>query len=246
MVKDSITDHQALVWLQQHKDHCSKLMHWILELQEYDFEIIHRPRDLSTNVDALSCLPRKDAHEAPGYEYPLPATTAKGSVISDGSIKELSGMVKNTPLIGVKEILNTSLDTRLRQTELPRRSASILARSLINKKNSLSLNNVTLIMTQSSNTLQRHNCQVMKRKHSKLSLRPSSWKSKMASSIISGTLKTNTSKSSLSTKSHSPVNSKYKHFKNAMTAISQKVTLDSSKSTTKLENDTIGQINTLM
>lgn len=51
------TDHQALVWLQQHKDHRSKLARWAAKIQEYDFEIKHRPGISSANVDALSRLP---------------------------------------------------------------------------------------------------------------------------------------------------------------------------------------------
>ena len=55
-----LTDHNALVWLQNHKDQNSKLMRWFLELQEYDFVIEHRPGKQSQNVDALSRLPHND------------------------------------------------------------------------------------------------------------------------------------------------------------------------------------------
>jgi hypothetical protein len=50
------TDHKALVWLNKHKDQKSKLMRWLLKLQEYDYEIVHRSGKENGNTDALSCL----------------------------------------------------------------------------------------------------------------------------------------------------------------------------------------------
>ena len=47
------TDHQALVWLEKHKDEKSKLMRWFLRLQEYDFEIAYKMGKENVNADAL-------------------------------------------------------------------------------------------------------------------------------------------------------------------------------------------------
>lgn len=49
-----ITDHSALKWLKNVKEPTSRLMRWCLKLQDYDFDIIHRPGKDHLNADALS------------------------------------------------------------------------------------------------------------------------------------------------------------------------------------------------
>ncbi|XP_051156206.1 uncharacterized protein LOC127278513 [Leptopilina boulardi] len=51
-----VTDHRALVWLNQLKDPTinSRLARWKIKLQDYDCEIIHRPGRVNSNADALS------------------------------------------------------------------------------------------------------------------------------------------------------------------------------------------------
>ena len=51
------TDHNALRWLFQHKDPNSKLTRMILSLQEFSFDIVHRPGPQNANADALSRIP---------------------------------------------------------------------------------------------------------------------------------------------------------------------------------------------
>ena len=51
------SDHQALIWLRKMKHPSGKLARWILKLEQYDYEIIHRPSSLMTHVDALSRAP---------------------------------------------------------------------------------------------------------------------------------------------------------------------------------------------
>ena len=48
------TDHYALKWLMTCKDNNAKLSRWSLALQEYDFDVIHKPGKINTDVDALS------------------------------------------------------------------------------------------------------------------------------------------------------------------------------------------------
>ena len=45
------------MWLDKHKDERSKLMRWFLKLQDYNYEIVHKPRKENLNADALSRLP---------------------------------------------------------------------------------------------------------------------------------------------------------------------------------------------
>lgn len=51
-----VTDHKALVWLQTAK-HTGRLERWALKLQEYCFQIIHRPGKSNCVADALSRRP---------------------------------------------------------------------------------------------------------------------------------------------------------------------------------------------
>lgn len=49
-----ITDHQALKWLNNLKDPQGRLGRWVLKLQQYDFDIQHRPGKQNLAADALS------------------------------------------------------------------------------------------------------------------------------------------------------------------------------------------------
>ena len=49
-----ITDHAPLQWLNSIKEPNAKLFRWKLKLQEYNFDVIHKPGKLNTNADALS------------------------------------------------------------------------------------------------------------------------------------------------------------------------------------------------
>ena len=48
------TDHGSLSWLMKVKDPTGRLARWALQLQQYDFEIIHRPGTQNGAADALS------------------------------------------------------------------------------------------------------------------------------------------------------------------------------------------------
>ncbi|XP_032689765.1 uncharacterized protein LOC116853019 [Odontomachus brunneus] len=53
-----ITDHQSLRWLQKVEAPTGRLARWIIELQQYDFEIQYRRGSLNTVADALSRQPQ--------------------------------------------------------------------------------------------------------------------------------------------------------------------------------------------
>ena len=52
-----ITDNSALEWLHsiEPKGH---IAYWIMDLQEFDFDVVHRPGGSCQNTDALSRLPQ--------------------------------------------------------------------------------------------------------------------------------------------------------------------------------------------
>lgn len=49
-----ITDHKALLWLHKMKDPHGRLARWAMKLQQFSFDIIHRPGKLNVVPDALS------------------------------------------------------------------------------------------------------------------------------------------------------------------------------------------------
>ncbi len=51
------TDHGSLRWLQQFKEPEGQLVRWLEQLQDYDFEIVHRPGHKHSNADAMSRRP---------------------------------------------------------------------------------------------------------------------------------------------------------------------------------------------
>ena len=55
-----ITDHSSLRWLMNAvKDATGRLARWSLLLQQYNFEIVHRPRKEHSNADSLSQRPNE-------------------------------------------------------------------------------------------------------------------------------------------------------------------------------------------
>ena len=51
------TDHSALTWLRKTKEPIGQNARWLEQLEEYDFEVQHRPGTRHGNADALSRLP---------------------------------------------------------------------------------------------------------------------------------------------------------------------------------------------
>ena len=52
-----VTDHQLLKWLMESDKLMGKLARWALILQEYDFQVVHRPRVANLDADGLSRNP---------------------------------------------------------------------------------------------------------------------------------------------------------------------------------------------
>lgn len=49
-----VTDHTHLTWVFNVKDPSSRLLSWTLKLEEYDYDVVYKPRARNTNAHALS------------------------------------------------------------------------------------------------------------------------------------------------------------------------------------------------
>ena len=49
--------HSSLLWLRKFKEPEGQLAHWLEQIEEYDFDIVHQQGKLHNNTDALSRLP---------------------------------------------------------------------------------------------------------------------------------------------------------------------------------------------
>ena len=56
------TDHYSLQWLRSMKNESVLLHKWVAQLEDYDFEILHRPGKNQGHADALSRLPMDVVH----------------------------------------------------------------------------------------------------------------------------------------------------------------------------------------
>ncbi len=58
-----VTDHQPFKWLMESNKFTRKLARWALILQEYDFQVVHRPKVANLDADGLSrnpCISQED------------------------------------------------------------------------------------------------------------------------------------------------------------------------------------------
>lgn len=64
-----ITDHQPLKWLMESDKLTRKLARWALILQEYDFQVIHRPGVANGDADELSRNPCTSQQDGTGARW---------------------------------------------------------------------------------------------------------------------------------------------------------------------------------
>ena len=77
------TDHGLLTWLRNFKDPEGQLARWLERLQEFDFDIVHRPGRLHKNADALSRLPCNQCGRQNHTSNSNPEQLITGAVIGD-------------------------------------------------------------------------------------------------------------------------------------------------------------------
>ena len=91
------TDHGSLAWLTNFRNPEGQLARWLEQLQEFDFDIIHRPGRKHLNADALSRIPCRQcgrSTHATEVEESTPttavvATIAESDLISGLTLQEL-------------------------------------------------------------------------------------------------------------------------------------------------------------
>jgi len=75
------TDHAALLWLMETKELSGQYARWALILQEFDFEVLHRPGITHQNADAVSRMPLPSPGDTSGARLdPEPAPSAFSAI----------------------------------------------------------------------------------------------------------------------------------------------------------------------
>ena len=98
------TDHASLTWLQNFREPEGHLARWLKRLQEYDFELVHRPGRQHSNADALSRMPctqcGRDTHDREGLLITAVTNGDKG-VLLERSPEELRHLQLSDPTVGL-------------------------------------------------------------------------------------------------------------------------------------------------
>ena len=74
------TDHSSLQWIYSMKEPEGQLARWLEQIQEFDFEVVHRRGSCHQNVDALSRLHNLGESESPGKVLEYPAQSCSCAV----------------------------------------------------------------------------------------------------------------------------------------------------------------------
>ena len=88
------TDHGSLSWLMKVKDPTGRLARWALQLQQYDFYILHRPGSSNANADALSRRSYSPLQK-PSPDSPSTSVAAIDNVLS--SVQRLHSLQRQDP-----------------------------------------------------------------------------------------------------------------------------------------------------
>lgn len=104
-----ITEHRPLTWLLNLKEPNSKLVHWRIKLEEYDYQIEYKPGKQNSNADALS---RIELHNNRIIDEQMDCASTNTTTIDTEamSISTQDGTIHSNlenPIIGI-EINNTS------------------------------------------------------------------------------------------------------------------------------------------
>lgn len=102
-----VTDHSALRWLHSVEPK-GRIARWVMDLQEYTFDVRHRPGTANQNADALSRLPSQEAYTCattmkPGYN--LQQAQRDDPTLNTVLEMKLSDLPKPPPFVWSKDPL---------------------------------------------------------------------------------------------------------------------------------------------
>ena len=80
------TDHGSLLWLKSFKEPEGQLAHWLEQLEEYDFDVVHRRGELHVNADVLSRLTRTEDESSVSIDPIVPVVANTSFVPSCSSL----------------------------------------------------------------------------------------------------------------------------------------------------------------
>ena len=80
------TDHSSLQWIYSMKEPEGQLAWWLEQIQEFDFEVVHRRGSCHQNADALSRLHNLGESEFPGKVLEYPAQLCSCAVQDIGPV----------------------------------------------------------------------------------------------------------------------------------------------------------------
>jgi hypothetical protein len=117
------TDHGSLLWLTNFKDPQGQLARWLEQLQEFDFEVVHRKGRSHCNADALSRLPCSDCGRHQVFEQanttvaftslsPVEIDTMRKSQLQDSVVGPLLRAKEAGKLPSPQSLAKESIESR--------------------------------------------------------------------------------------------------------------------------------------
>jgi RNase H-like domain found in reverse transcriptase/Reverse transcriptase (RNA-dependent DNA polymerase)/Integrase core domain/Integrase zinc binding domain/PHD-finger/C-5 cytosine-specific DNA methylase len=92
-----VTDHQPLTWLMRARDLNGQYSRWQMMLQEYDFDVVHRPGVKHTNADVLSRFPRESSDDETGARLDHEEAVAAAAVAVQQAPQQTAGIDSFAP-----------------------------------------------------------------------------------------------------------------------------------------------------
>ena len=94
-------DHGALTWIQKFKQPEGQIAHWLQQLQEYQFTIVHRPGRKYNNADSMSRVPCRQCEILPNENRsPINAVTLPELSLNTHTPSEMQASQLDDLIIG--------------------------------------------------------------------------------------------------------------------------------------------------